>query len=83
MAAARGPGGPSPEEVRDWFAYHPATPLTGPVHDAVRTEFGDLAEWLYGELPPSASRTLALRKLQEAMWAANASVAIDLPKENS
>jgi hypothetical protein len=65
------------DEVEELFKYHPADEVTGPLHEAVRETFQDTAEVLFVKLPQSANKTIALRKLQEAMWAANACVALD------
>lgn len=61
--------------VTNWFEYHPATAVTGPLHDSVRADFRKLASDLYDQLPEGPDKTLALRKLQEAMWATNAAIA--------
>lgn len=67
---------PNPDDViRNWFVYHPATPTTGPMHDDVRSVFQNAADALFGILPPGPDRTVAFRKLQDAMMAANACVA--------
>lgn len=65
-------------EVATRFTYHPATPVTGPVHDEVRERFRDLAEWVT-TFPPSRERSLALTELQAAMMWMNAHVAYRLP----
>lgn len=65
----------SKSDVKNWFEFHPATETTGPLHDSVRAEFRKLALDLYDTLPEGPDRSVALRKLQEAMWAANACIA--------
>lgn len=67
--------GPSDGQIKDWFHFHPGTPVTGPQHDKVRQLFQELAHGLLELLPAGADRTLALRKAQEAMWASNSCVA--------
>jgi hypothetical protein len=67
--------GPQDEQVLGWFDFHPATMTTGPLHAGIRAAFKLLAHDLLTNLPPGADRTLALRKLQEAMWAANSCIA--------
>lgn len=67
--------GPTSETVESWFTYHPATPITGPIHDNIRATFRAAAHGLIDLLPEGPDKTLALRKLQEAMWSANACVA--------
>lgn len=59
----------------NWFVFHPATPDTGPVHDYIREEFLGLAQNLMRILPDNPDRTVAIRALQSAMWAANSAVA--------
>ena len=65
----------SDDDIRNWFHFHPATAVTGPKHDRVRSTFRATADHLLRELPAGPDRTLALRKLQEAMWAANSAIA--------
>ncbi len=63
-------------DIDETFAFHPAGPVTGQVHDAVRTACREAAHDLAALMPPSAEATLALRALQQAMMWANAAVAI-------
>lgn len=63
------------DQINDWFGYHPANDTTGPLHDKTRANFLALAQELRYRLPAGADRTLAIRKLQEAMWAANSAIA--------
>jgi hypothetical protein len=67
--------GPAAETVLNWFRFHPATPVTGPIHEIIRDEYRDLAQFLLTNLPDGADKTVALRALQAAMMAANACVA--------
>ena len=67
----------TPQQIDNWFAFHPATRTTGPLHDDVREQFRNLAHWLARKLPSGPDRTLTIRKLQEAMWSANATIACD------
>ena len=69
--------GPTRDTVINWFTYHPATPRTGPQHDHVRSSFRLVANDLWDLLPDGPDKTLALRKLQEAMMSANACIAND------
>lgn len=62
-------------EQLNWFDFHPATETTGPEHDAVRAKFKSLARFLQKTLPAGPDQTVAIRKLQEAMWASNACIA--------
>lgn len=63
------------EEIAQRFTYHPATPVTGPMHDAVRLHHGDLAAWIEENIPPGREQSYALTKLQESMMWCNAAVA--------
>ena len=71
------------EDVKNRFAFHPATETTGPQHDAVRADAGRLAQKWQKTLPPGRHKSLALTALQEAMMWANASVACDQPAASS
>lgn len=62
-------------DVEQRFSFHPATPVTGPVHDAVRLHHRELAEWIEQEIPDSRERSLALTSLQTSMMWCNAAVA--------
>lgn len=68
-------------ELRNRFAYHPATEQTGPMHDEVRARCLELAEALHDMLPPGRHKSMALTSVQEAMWAANAAIACDTRRE--
>ena len=64
-------------EIEARHAYHqPKTEETAQLHEAVRDKTKELALWLDQNLPQSREKTMALTKVQEAMWAANAAVAI-------
>lgn len=65
------------DQVRDRFAYHPATSETALLHDAVRTACTELAVVLNERLPAARETSLALTALQETMMWANASIAIN------
>lgn len=69
--------GPTHESIENDFAFHPATPETGEIHDAVRERFGELAHWVLDNTPPGAARSTAIAKLREGMMWANGAVACD------
>jgi hypothetical protein len=69
--------GPTHESISNDFAFHPATDITGEVHDAVRISFGSLAHWVLDHVPPGAARSTAIARLREAMMWSNAAVACD------
>lgn len=62
--------------LEERFTFHPATPETGPAHDAVRSRCRELASWFDEVLPDSREKSLALTAVQEAMMWANGAVAI-------
>jgi len=62
--------------VNSWFSFHPAsTPEKINAHELIRDGFKGLAFRLLYLLPPGPDRTVAMRKLREAMYAANATLA--------
>jgi len=65
------------DEERGRFTYHPATPTTGPRHDAVRTAAAAYAAALAAVVPVGRHRACALTAVQESMMWANAGVACD------
>lgn len=63
--------------IHDIFAHHPPKDeYVAQRHENVRNITKHAALWFFAHLPPSAERTLAIRKLQEAMMYANAAIAI-------
>lgn len=71
---------PAEDAVLDRFAFHPATEVTGPLHDEIRTQFGKLAGYVLDYVPAGRHQSLALTALQEAMMWSNAAVACDHPQ---
>lgn len=57
------------------FKFHPATPTTGPKHDAVRAACLGLANTLLTIVPESREQSLMLTNLEQAMFWANAGIA--------
>lgn len=71
------------EALADLFAYHPPkSPEVGQLHEKIRDQFNYTAQLMNAWLPGSREKSLALTKIQEAMWAANAAVAIHSNKED-
>jgi hypothetical protein len=67
----------SDAEVRHWHGYHP--PQTQEVieaHEYIRAAFGALAVQMNNLLPEGEDKKEAQRKFREAMYAANACVAV-------
>lgn len=66
-----------PLEVRiaNDFKFHPATEVTGPMHDQVRALCMVLAGELINIVPPGRDLSLALTALEETMHWANAGIA--------
>lgn len=68
----------SDEQIDSWFAYHPpSTPQIAAAHEEVRAEFGMLATYLNDLLPECPDKTVALRAVREAMYHANACIAVN------
>lgn len=71
------------DEERERFRFHPATPATGPAHDAVRQATAAYAAALAAVVPAGRHRALALTAAQESMMWANAGIACDTPREDA
>jgi len=63
------------ERLTNWFSYHP--PLAGQAESYERIRAGAkvFAELVMAECPASADRSAAVRKIREAVFDANASIA--------
>lgn len=66
-----------PFDIENTFSFHPATPITGPKHDEVRSIIKTAANHLNSIIPECAEKTLMFRALQLAMFQANAAIAIN------
>jgi hypothetical protein len=64
------------DDLYQRFSFHPATDLTGPMHEEVRTRCYALARSLADSLPKCRETSLALTHLQNTMMWANAAIAI-------
>lgn len=63
------------EQLASWFQYHPPGPGQAERYERIRAAAHAFAKVIYAECPPSADRTVAVRKAREAVYAANASIA--------
>lgn len=66
-------------EIRDRFSYHPATVITGPLHDKAREKFIEVGDWIVANVPAGERQELAVVQLQQALMWTNAAIAIDTP----
>lgn len=68
----------TPEAQLDqWFGYHPpSSPEIAQAHETVRAECRRLAQVFSDLLPECPDKTVALRKVREAMFEANACIAV-------
>jgi hypothetical protein len=63
------------EQLANWFSYHPPTAQQAESYERIRAAAKVFAEVLCRECPNSADRSAAVRKLREAVYTANASIA--------
>lgn len=63
------------DDLVNRFRFHKATEATGPLHALVRTKCFELASELNELLPNSREKSLAITKLEEVMFWANAGIA--------
>lgn len=70
----------APEDIENRFAFHPADTVERQnAHFQVRRLCRELAEQLNERLPEGREKSLAVTKLEEAMFWANAAVALQAP----
>ena len=62
-------------DLDNWFTYHAPTPEQIPAFEAIRDAGYEMAEKIMALVPPSADRSVALRKVREAVMNANAALA--------
>lgn len=66
-----------PEMIDEVFGHHPpSSEVVGHVHTLIRAELRRAAHWLNDLLPEGPLKTTAINHLRDAMWAANAAVAV-------
>ncbi len=64
-----------PEDLDNWFRYHPPGEGDPARYAAIRTAGHRLAGAILANTPPGADQSAALRKAREAVMTANAAVA--------
>lgn len=67
------------EDIENNFGFHPATPVTGPMHDEARLLIRTLAHDLNELVPEGRHKSVMFTKLEEVMHRANAAIACDTP----
>ena len=65
------------EKLQEVFTYHPPTEDSRRQYDAIRNAGFEFAKVILENVPPSADRTDAIRKVREAVMVANAAVALE------
>lgn len=69
--------GPSFEDVEDMFRYYPPkSEEIADLHGQIRAQCFDTAEYIFNQVPECPERTTAIAKVREAMFWANAAVAV-------
>ena len=68
------------DQIAHAFAYHaPRTPDVAKLHEEIRALLGSAAQWIVDRVPAGGEQAQAIRKLEEAMFWANAGVARQRP----
>lgn len=62
-------------KLDNWFSYHAPIGDQGERYERLRAGAKAYAQLIVELCPPSADRTVAIRKLREAVYSANASIA--------
>jgi hypothetical protein len=65
----------TPEDIDNWFTYHPPTEDQKVRYENLRAGFKDLALTILYATPPCADQTAALRMLRETAMAVNQTIA--------
>lgn len=63
------------DEIASRFRYYPPSPASQWIHEAIRERLMAAAEVVAGLCPEGREKSLAVTKLEEAMFWANAAVA--------
>lgn len=64
------------DKTQHVFTYHPPTPDQVPKYNEIRDAALVFARVIEAHCPASADRTVAIRKIREAVMVANASIAL-------
>jgi hypothetical protein len=62
-------------DIQNRFTFHPATPTTASLYEAMRAKALELAAWMDENAPESRELSLALTNLDQAVMWFNAAVA--------
>lgn len=73
----------SDDELTDRMGYHPATPVTGPMHDEARRIVLAASHDLVELVPEGRAASVMVTKLEEALMWANKAIAVDTPPDPS
>lgn len=66
----------APDSLDNRFSYHPpVAPGKKEAHEEVREVMGNVADYLVKKLPPGRETSLAITKIEEGMFWANAAIA--------
>ena len=65
----------TPEELDNWFSYHPPTPLQVELYAELRVKAKELAEVFNLSVPDCADKTAAVRHLRETVMGMNLAIA--------
>lgn len=63
--------------LEDVFTYHAPTPDQLPRYNVIREAAKDFATSILANTSPSADQSASLRHIREAVWTANASIALE------
>ena len=63
------------KELDHWFRYHAPTPEQLKAYEVIRASAKMFAEDVNANVPDSADKTVAIRKIREAVMAANLAIA--------
>jgi hypothetical protein len=65
------------EKIEELFRYHPPRPDQIPRYETIRNAARYLAQVIVSNTPRGSDQSKAIRKLREAVMAANSSIALD------